>query len=178
MQSNYSVPIGDEELNALRLRFRGAVARACPPWLAADSEDIVQTGIMQLVTKLKICAGERRFSSIYLEKAARGVVVDEVRRRYSRREYQAEERQPVEMARSNAPDPERESASREIGAALRDCIKQLRDSRRLPVTLYLRGCSVPEVGRRLDWTPKKTESLVFRGLKDLRLCLSSKGVAP
>jgi RNA polymerase sigma-70 factor (ECF subfamily) len=178
MSPDRSTPIGNDELKALRRRFRAAVARACPPWLAADSEDIVQAGFMHLVEKLKKGAGDRGFSSIYLAKAARGVVVDEVRRRYSRREYQAEERQPVEMARSNAPDPERESASREIGEALRDCIKRLRESRRLPVTLYLRGCSVPEVARRLQWTPKKTESLVFRGIKDLRLCLSRKGLAP
>jgi RNA polymerase sigma-70 factor (ECF subfamily) len=178
MPSDHSPPIGEEELKALRRRLRAAVARTCPSWLAADSEDIVQTGFMQLVTKLKKSAGERQFSSIYLAKAARGVVVDEIRRRYRRRELQTEERQSVEFARSNDPDPERESASREIGQALRDCLKRLRDSRRLPVTLYLRGCSVPEVGRRLEWPPKKTESLVFRGLKDLRLCLSKKGVAP
>jgi RNA polymerase sigma-70 factor (ECF subfamily) len=127
---------------------------------------------------LKKSAGEREFSSIYLAKAARGVVVDEIRRRYRRRESQAEERQSVEFAPSNRPDPEREIFSREMGVALRDCLKRLKDSRRLPVTLYLRGCSVPEVGQRLQWTRKKTESLVFRGLKDLRLCLSKKGIAP
>jgi RNA polymerase sigma-70 factor (ECF subfamily) len=178
MSPDRSTPIGNEELKALRRRFRAAVARACPPWLANDAEDIAQAGFMQLVEKLKNGAGVRGFSSIYLSKAARGVVVDEVRRRYRRREFHTEERQSVEFARSNDPDPERESASREIGEALRDCIKRLLDSRRLPVTLYLRGCSVPEVGRRLHWTPKKTESLVFRGLKDLRLCLSRKGLAP
>jgi RNA polymerase sigma-70 factor (ECF subfamily) len=168
----------EEQLAALRLRFQGAVKRACPPWLADDAEDMVQAGLMRLVASWEESAGKQEFSSIYLAKAARGAVVDEIRRRYRRRESQLEEEGVVGVAISHNPDPEREAASREIGRALRDCLRRLRDSRRLPVTLYLRGCSVPEVGRRLRWTPKKTESLVFRGLQDIRVCLSRKGIRP
>ena len=69
MTATRSTPIGDEELEALRRRFRAAVARACPGWLANDAEDIVQAGFMRLVEKLKNSAGEREFSSIYLAKA-------------------------------------------------------------------------------------------------------------
>jgi RNA polymerase sigma-70 factor (ECF subfamily) len=178
MAASRVVSGGEEQLVALRQRFQGAVRRACPRWLADDAEDIVQAGLMRLFTSQEKSAGERQFSSIYLAKAARGAVVDEIRRRYRRREFPLEEKGPVDLAVSHDPDPERQSASREIGRALRDCLARLRESRRLPVTLYLRGCSVPEVGRRLRWTPKKTESLVFRGLKDLRLCLSRKGIGP
>lgn len=48
----------------------------------------------------------------------------------------------------------------------------------LAVTLHLQGHSVPEVGALLAWTVKKAENLVYRGLADLRSCLSSKGLQP
>jgi RNA polymerase sigma-70 factor (ECF subfamily) len=46
------------------------------------------------------------------------------------------------------------------------------------VTLYLQGHSVPDAARILDWPAKRTENLVYRGLADLRACLSNKGLRP
>jgi RNA polymerase sigma-70 factor (ECF subfamily) len=37
---------------------------------------------------------------------------------------------------------------------------------------------VAEAARILDWSPKRTENLVYRGLADLRGCLTSKGLKP
>jgi RNA polymerase sigma-70 factor, ECF subfamily len=48
--------------------------------------------------------------------------------------------------------------------------------RRHAVTLNLQGHSVPDIGRLLGWTAKKAENLVYRGMADLRSCLSSKGI--
>jgi RNA polymerase sigma-70 factor (ECF subfamily) len=50
--------------------------------------------------------------------------------------------------------------------------------RRLAVTLYLQGHTVPEAARILDWSGKRTENLVYRGLADLRECLMAKGMRP
>jgi RNA polymerase sigma-70 factor (ECF subfamily) len=36
---------------------------------------------------------------------------------------------------------------------------------------------VPELGRLLGWNAKKAENLVYRGLADLRGCLTEKGVS-
>jgi RNA polymerase sigma-70 factor (ECF subfamily) len=54
----------------------------------------------------------------------------------------------------------------------------LKYERRLAVTLYLHGHSVPDAARILDWSAKRTENLVYRGLADLRECLLSKGLRP
>ena len=35
-----------------------------------------------------------------------------------------------------------------------------------------------ETARRLGWTAKKAENLVYRGLKDLRRCLTARGMTP
>ena len=52
----------------------------------------------------------------------------------------------------------------------------MKRERRLAVTLHLQGHSVPEAARLLDWAVKRTENLVYRGLADLRECLTAKGI--
>lgn len=77
-----------------------------------------------------------------------------------------------------AVDPEQDAAAREIAHGIQDCLMHLLVPRRWAVALYLYGCTVPEVARRLGWTPKKAENLVFRGMNDLRACLTAKGLKP
>ena len=84
-----------------------------------------------------------------------------------------EEVAPVAITRQ---DPERIAAAREIGRGIQDCLSQMSRERRLAVTLYLQGHSVPEASRVLDWPAKRTENLVYRGLADLRECLEAKGM--
>ena len=101
--------------------------------------------------------------------------MDEIRRVRRRRESDLDDEgvEPVAIAQ---PDPERIAASREIGRGILDCLSRMSRERRLAVTLYLQGHSVPEASRVLDWTAKRTENLVYRGLTDLRECLMSKGL--
>jgi RNA polymerase sigma-70 factor (ECF subfamily) len=75
-------------------------------------------------------------------------------------------------------DPERTTASREVGRGIRGCLKAMKRERRLAVILHLQGHSVREAARLLDWAFKRTENLVYRGLADLRACLQSKGMTP
>ena len=75
-------------------------------------------------------------------------------------------------------DPERSAAYRELGAAVRECLLGANRDRRLAVTLYLQGHSVPEAARLLGWDAKRTENLVYRGLADLRQCLMGRGHTP
>jgi RNA polymerase sigma-70 factor (ECF subfamily) len=46
------------------------------------------------------------------------------------------------------------------------------------VALYLNGCTVPEAASHLRWHLKRTEALVYRGLAELRHCLTGKGLTP
>ena len=54
----------------------------------------------------------------------------------------------------------------------------MKRERRLAVTLHLQGHTVPQAARLLDFSPKQTENLVYRGLADLRACLLAKGIRP
>jgi RNA polymerase sigma-70 factor, ECF subfamily len=141
-------------------------------------EDIAQTVLARLVLSPRGGEGNPVFSSLYLTKAAYGATVDELRRLGRRREDSLEA--VAEEDSMAAPDasPERKAASAEIARGIQDCLTRLVRARRLAVTLYLQGCAVPEAAGLLRWSAKKTENLVYRGLADLRRCLTMKGLQP
>ncbi len=168
----------DEAVVELRSRVVSAVRRTCPSWLASQAEDIVQTVLVRLVRSAKKSEGNPSYSAMYLEKAAYGATVDEIRRRSRRKERPITETRAMESAPDPGADPERRTAASEISRAVRDCLTRLVRPRRLAVTLYLQGCSVPETGRRLGWTTKRAENLVYRGLANMRRCLETKGLNP
>ena len=168
----------EDVLDDLRRRLIASVSRVCPRWLADQTEDIVQNAMVQLLAALRRSGGEQEFSSIYLRKVAHGVTVDEIRRRCRRNEETPGEPGALENAPAETGDPERTSVALEIGRGIGECLTRLSDPRRLAVTLYLRGCSVPEAARRLRWSVKRTEHLVYRALRDLRRCLATKGLQP
>ncbi len=169
------------DVTALRRDLMRAVARVCPAWLAAQRDDLVQAALMRLMQRFNRPAaegeGDRAFTSSYLHKVAHSVLVDEIRRVRRRRETDLDEG-TVEQTTASAADPERTAESVEIGRGIQCCLAGLTQDRRLAVTLYLQGHSVAEAARILEWSPKRTENLVYRGLADLRVCLISKGIEP
>jgi RNA polymerase sigma-70 factor (ECF subfamily) len=167
-----------EHVDDLRRRVVAAVRRNCPPWLAAQAEDIVQNVLLKLLKTSRKSEGEKRFSAVYLEKSVYGAVVDEIRRACRRKERPVEDEQVIEQITAPGESPERDARSFEIARAIQHCLLRLVRSRRLAVTLYLQGCTVPETALQLSWTAKKAENLVYRGLADLRTCLRHKGLEP
>ena len=114
-------------------------------------------------------------AAAYLYKVAHSALVDEIRRVRRRRESDLDEAGAAPAA-APTDDPERIAASREIGRGIQDCLSQMTRDRRLAVTLYLQGHTVPDAARVLDWPAKRTENLVYRGLAALRECLKKKGM--
>ncbi len=157
-----------------------AVGRVCPRWMADRADDLVQVALMRVMEIQRRREGTVEFSSIYLRKAAYSAMVDEIRRLRRRQEVSIEsddeEGGPVFDPAAPEPDPERASAGRQVGRAIRDCLGGMVPPRRHAVTLNLQGHSVPEIGRLLGWTAKKAENLVYRGMADLRGCLGAKGL--
>jgi RNA polymerase sigma-70 factor (ECF subfamily) len=166
------------DLDDLRRRVEAAARYACPPHLIEHSEDIVQNVMIKLHGILEKSDGNRSFSALYLRKTVGCALVDEIRRVYRRRENPVEDGQAMERVVSERADPERTSLAQEIQEGILDCLDRLIRPRRLAVGLYLNGCSVPEAARLLEWTHRKTESLVYRGMADLRRCLERKGLKP
>jgi RNA polymerase sigma-70 factor (ECF subfamily) len=169
----------DIDYSKLREDLARAVARLCPAWLSNQRDDLVQAAVMRVmqIVDRNPSDGEstRPLASSYLYRVAHSALVDEIRKVRRRRESDLDDDgvAPVAITRQ---DPERIAASREIGRGILDCLSRMSRERRLAVTLYLQGHSVPEASRVLDWTAKRTENLVYRGLADLRECLTSKGL--
>lgn len=157
-----------------------AVDRVCPRWMADRADDLVQVALMRVMEIQRRKEGTAEFSPFYLKKAAYSALIDEIRRLRRRQEISIEtddeETGTAFDPAAPEPDPERASAGRQIGRAIRDCLGGMVPPRRHAVTLSLQGHSVPEIGRLLGWTGKKAENLVYRGLADLRECLSGKGI--
>ncbi|HET9211169.1 MAG TPA: RNA polymerase sigma factor [Thermoanaerobaculia bacterium] len=159
-----------------------AVDRVCPRWMADRADDLVQVALMRVMEIQRKKEGTAELSGFYLKKVAYSAMIDEIRRLRRRQEVSLEGGSDEEEAgtvydpAAPAPDPERASAGRQVGRAIRDCLGLMVPPRRHAVTLNLQGHSVPEIGRLLGWTAKKAENLVYRGMSDLRGCLGQKGI--
>jgi RNA polymerase sigma-70 factor, ECF subfamily len=158
-----------------------AVDRVCPRWMADRADDLVQVALMRVMEVQRKKEGAAELSAFYLKKVAYSALIDEIRRLRRRQEVSLEGTSDEEetVAYDPAapdPDPERASAGRQVGRAIRDCLGRMVAPRRHAVTLNLQGHSVPEIGRLLGWTAKKAENLVYRGMSDLRGCLGEKGI--
>jgi RNA polymerase sigma-70 factor (ECF subfamily) len=163
-----------DRAQALRERLVEAVDRVCPTWLRAQRDDIVQVAMLKvLAIAEREGEGDSRLTPSYLYRVAYTATIDEIRRLRSRDEVEMQEQQAAPT-----PDPERETERRQLARAIVDCVGRLVEARREAVTLYLQGHGVPEAARLLGWDAKRVENLVYRGLGDLRKCLSSKGVTP
>jgi RNA polymerase sigma-70 factor (ECF subfamily) len=161
----------------LREDLKRAVARVCPPWLVDRSEDLVQMASMRLMEIHRKNEGNVEFSSFYLRRAAYSAVIDEIRRLKRRQEVSLDdEDNEVTPPPAESPDPERLTRGRQTGQAIRECMGRMVRPRRLAVTLHLQGHSVGETAKLLGWNAKKAENLVYRGLADLRGCLTAKGI--
>jgi len=162
----------------VRADLARAVARVCPACMADRADDLVQVALLRVAEVYRRSEGKAEFSSFYLRKAAYSAVVDEIRRLRRRQEVPLEGGNPEADPASAQPDPEQSCAGGEIGQAIRDCLGRLVRPRRLAVTLHLQGHRVAEAARLLGWSAKKAENLVYRGLADLRSCLTAKGIRP
>lgn len=173
----------DSRWTALTATMARAVRRQCPAWLRDDAEDIAQAALTKVMSAELRAEGARPLSSFYLYRAAHSALVDEIRRRKRRPEVSLEgTADPDDQGSRFEPcaqgDPESSASFRELGGAVRQCLLGARRDRRLAVTLYLQGHSVPEAARILGWDAKRTENLVYRGLADLRQCLRGLGHSP
>ncbi len=162
----------------LRRRLSRAVAAVCPRWLVDRREDIVQAAMIRLFEILERGEGNRELAPSYLRRVAYSVLVDEIRRIRRTREVALEDGVPEQSVVSGSRGPDGQLAALQAGRGIVECLRELVRPRRLAVTLYLQGHSVPAAARLLGWSHKRTENLVYRGLANLRRCLRGKGLEP
>jgi RNA polymerase sigma-70 factor (ECF subfamily) len=167
---------GDADTIAAELRsaVARAVRRVCPSWLADDADDITQIATNRVLTRINQTSGNVAFTSGYLYRAVHSALVDEIRKRRRLRE------EPIGDTAAIVPgaEPRRGNEAWEIRDALRACLERLAHDRRRAVMLHLQGHSAAEASALLGCNHKRAENLIYRGLADLRACLSARGVTP
>jgi RNA polymerase sigma-70 factor (ECF subfamily) len=160
------------DVEQLRAEIMRAVKKVCPRWLADQADDLAQVATSRVLDRLQDTGGAE-LSRAYLYRAAYSVVVDEIRRRRRRAEVPIDDDVPIASREGN---PEQQASGREVREAIRQCLSGLAKSRRRAVTLHLLGHSLAEIGALLECRRKQAENLVYRGLTDLRACLTARGV--
>jgi len=177
-RSSMPVELSDERLRSVRRQLLAAIHKSCPSWLVSEVEDIAQSALLRLMGVLGRSGEDLDPNASYIRKVAYSATVDEMRRRFRRKEEVGSEEPDLDGTAAEGPDPERQAASLEIHGGIRQCLSRLPRPRRLAVVCHLQGYSVPEIARLLGWTRKKAEHLTRRGLDVLRQCLVEKGLTP
>lgn len=162
---------------ALRRDLLRCVRAVCPAWLGADAEDICQQAMVKVMATVERNDGSANLPPRYLQRVAYSATIDELRRRRVREHDRADDR-GVRRAITERADPEERVLLREMGHDMAVCLQGLEQRRRLAVTLHLQGLVRSEVAHVLGWTVKQAENRIYRGLANLRRCLSSKGHNP
>ena len=159
-----------------RALFR-AVARACPSWMDAHREDVVQVAMTKVIAAMEDGKPAEEIRLPYVARVAYNALVDEMRRQRRRRALHTDDVDSLSQPMaSDAPSPEQQAAHAELGGEVRDCLERMARSRRLAVVLYLEGRRATEIAKMFDWKRKQADNLVYRGLGDLRRCLTDKGI--
>lgn len=166
------------DYDRVRAVLERAVARACPPRLADRRDDIVQAALLKLLEMQRRGEAGAVPGSSYLWQVAHTVTVDELRRLSRRRE--------VGMDGANGADPivvpsvpaSGAETTIDLRRQIRACLAGLNEARRVAATLHLMGFHSEEAARALGWSVKRVRNATFRGLGDLRRCLSRKGIRP
>lgn len=169
-----SYPESGHDYGELRSKLQTAVRRTCPPWLADQAEDLVQVSLVRILRKYP----DAELNTSFLYRVAHSVVVDEIRRRRRRQEVGMTPSMPERLQGPDQSSPELQARGAQIGEVIVDCLGTLVPDRKRAVTLYLQGHGVPEISELLGFDRKKSENLVYRGLKDLRGALSERGMKP
>ena len=167
----------DGPAEELRARLLRSVRRYCPAWMADHCEDITQAALMRMLATERASDPSREINATYLDRVAYGCTIDEIRRQ-RRGTAGASESLVEEPPGDPTQGPEARAEAARIGRSILDCMQTLVPPRRRAVTLHLVGHTAPAIGDLLGWSTRKTESLIYRGLGNLRDCLESKGLKP
>ena len=123
--------------------------------------------------------GERigTVNTSYVYQAAMSAVCDLIRRRRGDRKEPMDETAESPGVQS-LPAPDVGYERRELAQQISEALDQLTSAQRPVVRMYLAGCPQGEIQALLGWTEGKTRNILYRGLTQLRLALSRRGIGP
>lgn len=167
-----------KRIGEIRGVVKAAVYATCPYSLRHLRDDIVQGAMVRVVRAAEI-DDERLQTKAYLRRVAHSAILDELRISRRRGAEQIEESHVIdESTATSEPGPESHARSVEIASAIRDCLQTLVEARRRVVTLNLLGYGLTEIADLLQVDRKRIDNWLYRGMANLRECLTGKAVLP
>ena len=162
-----------DEFEALLEKFSLAIQTSVqsfyPQKLGIDPEDLVQEIKIKLWKIFKSDKKILNYSS-YIKRVVNSIVIDQIRasRRY---------REVIDLERKrNLQDLEISHVPTRIRKDVNLAFDSLIESRRKVVRWSLFGLNINEISKILNMDETKTKNLLYRGLKDLKTKLESKGI--
>lgn len=155
--------------------LRRSVRKVCPADLRGEIDDIVQTSLTRIASRVQQSESPIDYGSAYLWKVANHAVIDEIRKRSRNREDRCSD---LDEGAADTGDPERAAQSTRIVNGVRECLHEAPEDRRSALGLHLQGLSAAQIATALGWKQKRCENLIYRGLTALRACLRTKGLTP
>lgn len=154
-----------------------AVRRSCPKWLKHLENDIAQKAALKVFRLLEREGSPEYLTGSYLYKVASSVLIDEMRSSRCASDQHQESLESMELPSQDPQEsPERRVTNQQIGQGILDCLSRLLRDRRMALSLKLQGYTARETAHLLGWDDKRTENLISRGRRDLRVCLRKKGL--
>jgi RNA polymerase sigma factor (sigma-70 family) len=157
----------DQLITPLLPRLKALARRGVHP---QDVEDVVQQTTLKILVNLRRFRFQSRFSTW-----AMAILLNEIRQfRRDQCKFGLNVNEPLERTRladvipDPAADQHADAVRRETRERVRKAVRQLPPAMSLVVTLYhLEGVSAHEIQRRLNITPAKLRTDLFRGRKRL-----------
>jgi len=161
----------------IRIDVALAIRKVCPRWLRDQADDLTQIATSRVLDRIRATEHLVEFSHGYLYRAVCSALIDEIRKRRRLREV------PIDHTNDRAETiacdhPESRFRRRELRAAIMRCLPKLMTTRRRAVMLHLQGHSIKESACILECDRRRADNLTYRGLADLRSCLTSRGIGP
>lgn len=168
-------------IQAVTARFAGMVRRV--GWRhhlsAADVDELLQEVRIRLWRARGDGQSIDATPASYAYRVARSAAVDMIRRRSARPEDAVDVVTLYCMPDVATGDtPDRGVEAIELADQIDEAVNLIHTTRRPAVRMHLAGYSRDEIAERMGWTEAKTRNLVYRGLAELRLRLTSMGIGP
>ncbi len=170
MEKNRSGDDGFEALiKNLSITIQTSVQSYHPQKLGIDPEDLIQEIRIKLWKIFKSDKKIQNYSS-YIKRVINSIIIDQIRvsRRYEKIIGLEKQRNLQEQGINNVPERIRKDVSLAFDSLI--------ESRRTVVRWSLFGLNIDEISKILDIDETKTKNLLYRGLKDLKNILKSRGI--
>jgi RNA polymerase sigma-70 factor (ECF subfamily) len=179
-------PEGGQDLEVSRAlrdliqRFDAFIRRTASRHGLSGSEidDVVQDLQVRIWKSFGTSELIRRAKPTYMYRAAVSASLDIIRRRRAlkARATRLDDVRPTALADERSPNVMDRLEADDLARTVHESLRELHESRRAVVRMYLAGYDRFEIADLLGWTEGKTRNLLYRGLEDLRQVLRARGI--